>query len=497
VAQLGLHGSALWEIVQIRTAPQGSAVHPKVLFPLIGSMMNQTATANNRQSSFLADLFNHPPAFLFFFWGELAERASYYGMRAILALYMVDVIGFTRGQSSMAMSMFIAACYFLPLVGGWLADRYFGKYWIIVGFSIPYILGHVILGIENVYFLVTALALLAMGSGVIKPNISTLMGLTYDQQRPGQDKLRSDAFALFYFAINVGAFASSFAMPLIRDRYGYAIAFLFPTILMVIAFAIFAAGKPFYAVEVIRRTPPSSTERREQLLVLSRLGAIFLVVAFFWSIFDQSASTWTLFARDHLDLNFFGQTIPADMIQSVNPLLIMILLPPITLLWRVLASLGLNLRPTDKMMIGFVLTMVTMGIMTAAAMIATEEYKPSVVWQIVAYIIITTAEICISVTGLELAYVAAPKTMKSFVTACWLLTVFVGNLLNIPLTRMYDDVLPPHIFFGMLTLMMAVVSAVFAIVAAWFNRASARWEKEAQANSGLEAEVEKTISESA
>lgn len=457
--------------------------------------MNQTASSQPRTSP-LAGLLNHPPAFWFFFWGELAERSSYYGMRAILALYMVDIIGFTKGQSSMAMSVFIAACYFLPLIGGWLADRYFGKYWIIVGFSIPYILGHVILGFENVYFLVAALALLAMGSGVIKPNISTLMGLTYDQQRPGEEKLRSDAFAMFYFAINLGAFASSFAMPLIRDQYGYAIAFLFPTVLMVIAFAIFAAGKPFYAVEVIRRTPTTPEERREQRLVLTRLGAIFLVVSLFWSIFDQSASTWTLFARDHLDLNIFGRTIPADMIQSVNPLLIMILLPPITILWRVLANVGLNLRPTDKMMIGFVLTMVTMGLMTGAAMVATDSYKPSVLWQIVAYVIITIAEVCISVTGLELAYVAAPRTMKSFVTACWLLTVFLGNLLNIPLTRMYDDVLPPHIFFGMLTLMTAVVCAVFAIVAAWFNRASARWELE-QKNKTLLADVETAVSETA
>ncbi|MCS6976688.1 MAG: oligopeptide:H+ symporter [Gemmatales bacterium] len=457
--------------------------------------MNQTASSQPRTSP-LAGLLNHPPAFWFFFWGELAERSSYYGMRAILALYMVDIIGFTKGQSSMAMSVFIAACYFLPLIGGWLADRYFGKYWIIVGFSIPYILGHVILGFENVYFLVAALALLAMGSGVIKPNISTLMGLTYDQQRPGEEKLRSDAFAMFYFAINLGAFASSFAMPLIRDQYGYAIAFLFPTVLMVIAFAIFAAGKPFYAVEVIRRTPTTPEERREQRLVLTRLGAIFLVVSLFWSIFDQSASTWTLFARDHLDLNIFGRTIPADMIQSVNPLLIMILLPPITILWRVLANVGLNLRPTDKMMIGFVLTMVTMGLMTGAAMVATDSYKPSVLWQIVAYVIITIAEVCISVTGLELAYVAAPRTMKSFVTACWLLTVFLGNLLNIPLTRMYDDVLAPHIFFGMLTLMTAVVCAVFAIVAAWFNRASARWELE-QKNKTLLADVETAVSETA
>src|SRR5207237_1195502 len=129
-----------------------------------------------------------PLGFWFFFWGEFAERCSYYGMRAILALYMIDKLGLSEANASTYNSFFIAATYFLPLLGGWVADRFFGKYWTIVGFSLPYILGHVILGVQDFWFMCFALLLLAMGSGVIKPNISTLMGLTYDQQRPGQDK---------------------------------------------------------------------------------------------------------------------------------------------------------------------------------------------------------------------------------------------------------------------------------------------------------------------
>src|SRR5438105_2916031 len=178
---------------------------------------------------------SHPKGFWFFFWGEFAERCSFYGMKAILAKYMADKLALGQDNAGTYLSFFVAAVYFLPLLGGWVADRFFGKYWTIVGFSIPYILGHVILGVESFAFMLMALTLLAMGSGVIKPNISTLMGLTYDQQRPGQTKLRSDAFAIFYFAINVGAAISQFAMPPIRTAHGYAIAFLFPAGLMVIA----------------------------------------------------------------------------------------------------------------------------------------------------------------------------------------------------------------------------------------------------------------------
>src|SRR5438132_9991761 len=202
-----------------------------------------SAGSGSKQNFLVRYVTSHPIGFRFFFWGEFAERCSFYGMRAILAKYMADQLNLGQDNAATYNSFFIAACYFLPLLGGWVADRFFGKYWTIVGFSLPYILGHVILGVESFTFMVVALVLLAMGSGVIKPNISTLMGLTYDQQRPGQTKLRSDAFAIFYFAINVGAALSQFAMPPIRSAYSYGIAFLFPAALMVVAFGIFAIGK--------------------------------------------------------------------------------------------------------------------------------------------------------------------------------------------------------------------------------------------------------------
>src|SRR5438105_10964586 len=121
---------------------------------------------------------SHPIGFWFLFWGEFAERCSFYGMKAILLLYLIDQLHLERGVASAWINYFKAACYFLPLAGGYFADNYFGKYRTIVAFSIPYILGHVILGIESVPFAVFAMLLLALGAGATKPNISTLMGLT-------------------------------------------------------------------------------------------------------------------------------------------------------------------------------------------------------------------------------------------------------------------------------------------------------------------------------
>src|SRR6478736_2728463 len=216
----------------------------------------------------------HPRAFWFIFWGEFAERYSFYGMRAILPLYLTGVLHYADNDPTYY--RFKMAVYFLPLLGGFLADRFIGKYWAIVGFSVPYVLGHFMLGIENTTALVIALSLLALGSGVTKPNISTLMGMTYDQQRPGQEQLLSSAFRWFYFSINIGAFLSQAILPKIRDHYkeelglsrAYQIAFQAPAWLMIAALIIFALGKRFYAVETPGRvvTTPEQARQKWQAL---------------------------------------------------------------------------------------------------------------------------------------------------------------------------------------------------------------------------------------
>ena len=483
------------------------------------------ATANvdiqkKDNASFFQLLTQHPTGFWFIFWGEFAERCSYYGMRAILATYMAEKLGLGKENAGLYMSLFIGACYFLPLLGGYLADNYFGKYNIIVGFSVPYILGHVILGIETTAFVLIALSLLAMGSGVIKPNISTLMGMTYDQKRPGQDLLRTQAFSMFYMAINIGAFISQLGIPAIKDyytargsEYAYFVAFLVPAGLMVIAFFFFAIGKKHYAVEKIERRPSTPEESALRWQVLSQVGLLFLLVMFFWAFFDQSASTWIFFAQTYMKSDFFG--FSAEQMQAINPFLIVTCLPIMNFLFTSLANSGYNVRATDKILVGFVLTALTMGIMgycgmatgkaeprqkmDAAGQVVMKDGAPvmedfvpadrkvSLWFQAIAYFVLTLAEILISVTGLELAFVAAPKNMKSFVTSLWLLTVFLANyLINVPMSLLYPKMHPGH-YFLMLTGIMGAVCVVFVFVARRFNRAvEAQKEAERQMHSDEE-----------
>jgi dipeptide/tripeptide permease len=281
----------------------------------------------------------HPPAIWFFFWGEFAERSSYYGMRAILFMYMTTALHFSDTQAAPLYSAFKMGCYLLPLLGGLLADRWFGRYWTIVGFSVPYVLGHFVLGFSDPtllgdyvqgmdadrlkfianMLLFISLALLAGGSGVIKPNISSLLGQTYDQKRPGQEGLRTAAFLWFYLAVNVGALISQLAMPEIRERYimanfdadtlakakalieegkgeeivqlasaevvgrAYQLAFAFPTALMALALIVFAAGKRTYADERVGRHEPSPEERRQTLEGLMFILSIFALFALYFT----------------------------------------------------------------------------------------------------------------------------------------------------------------------------------------------------------------------
>jgi POT family proton-dependent oligopeptide transporter len=454
-------------------APAGAALPNGAAPPLDDIERGQT------DSFFVRFFTSHPPGFWFFFWGELAERSCYYGMRAILFLYVARELNFGDDDAGTIVSLFIAACYLLPLIGGFLADNFFGKYWTIVGFSLPYIIGQLLLSIDSQqvlgvsprYFLFVSLALLAMGSGVIKPNISTLMGLTYDQYRPGKAQLRSDAFAFFYMAINIGAFLSSVAVPRLRTNFNYQIAFLFPAVLMVAALSLFALGKPFYAREVVRRAEKTSDEGHKQVAVLGQLFGVFLVITFFWMIFDQSSTTWIRFAQNDFDLQLFGYRIDPDQVQSLNPLFIVGLLPLVSVgLWRLLARFGIHMRPTDKMLVGFVLTAAGMAMMTVAGYLAGPDVKVSLWWQVVTFFLITVAELCISPVGLELAFTAAPQSMKGFITGCFLLTVFFGNLLNSGLTRLYGP-LGPFWYFGLLTGIMLVVMVAFVFVAHKFNRA--------------------------
>jgi POT family proton-dependent oligopeptide transporter len=437
-----------------------------------------------------SSLSGHPIAIWFFFWGEFAERCSYYGMRAILPLYLTSKIGLPDEKASEWYFAFKMGCYFLPLLGGWLADRYLGKYWTIVGFSVPYVIAQLLIGIENDWVVMLALALCAMGSGVIKPNISALLGLTYDQQRRGNEPLRASAFLWFYFAVNVGALISLFALPILRNKFGYQVAFLFPAGFMAGALAIFAVGRPHYAKETVGPPPPMSpTERAEQQKVLFRLLGVFLLVVFFWVVYEHNDTQWTFFARDHIDLTMpswapswleatdkdgtpTGKLAP-DQFQFINALFVLLLVLFFQWFWPKVDPTGKRFPQTTKVLFGFLFTGTAPALMALAAQGTVGEAKVSMWWIVGAYIILTLGEVLLYGTMLDLSYAYAPARMKSFVTACFLVTNALGNLINMQYAKLYNTSLSPETFFTIDAGICFAAAAAFFFVARQFNRNAA------------------------
>lgn len=405
-------------------------------------------------------------------------------MKAILLLYMTKQLHMSDQSAGSALSWFKTGVYVLPLLGGLIADRMLGRYWTIVGFSIPYILGHFILGIEEQWALFCALVLLAGGSGVIKPNISTLMGLTYDQQRPGQEQLRASAFMWFYFAVNIGAFLSQTALPFLRDKFGYIVAFQFPAWFMVGALAAFAAGKKYYAVEKNDQRQLSLTELIEQLKLLRPLFAIFFFIIFFWVVYEQNDTQWILFVRDHVNLPklpIIDWQIEADYLQWINPLLVVIFVPIFNGAFKRIDPHAQTITPIRKMLVGFVLTTAAVGLMTIAGNLATEiQQKVSLAWYVAAFSTLTVGEILIFGTGLEMAYAYAPPQIKSLITACFILTAGIANFVNTILAQYYTSSivqtpegigrLPPGKFFGAMTVVMVLATFGFYFAGRNFDR---------------------------
>lgn len=448
----------------------------------------------------------HPTGLWFFFWGEFAERASYYGMRAILIVYMTERLGMADAKANEWYSYFKMACYLLPLLGGFLADRYLGKYWTIVGFSVPYVIGQLLIGIESETTVLLALTLCAMGSGVIKPNISALLGQTYDQKRPGDVPLRQRAFLWFYFAINIGATISMLTLPLVRKYVSFQAAFLVPAALMAMALAVFALGKKHYATETTGPAPPMSPEQRaEQWRVLASLFGVFGLVIFFWVVYEHNDIAWTFFSRDHINRTLpawlGGEELVPEQFQFINGLCVLLFIIFFQWFWPAVDPTGKRFPATTKILLGFVFTASAPATLALAAGQAVDGYKVSMLWIVGAYVLLTLGEVLLYGTMLDVSYAYAPARSKGFVTACFLLTNTLGNLVNSQYGKMYyssklaegeavvrtldwgayihtpkhGEVFRffPEVFFSIDTVIALAAAAVFYFVGKQFNRANA------------------------
>lgn len=364
---------------------------------------------------------------------EAAERFSYYGMKAILAVFMTQYLLMSEGTSITWIHAFGMAVYFLPLFGAFLSDVFIGKYKTIISLSIIYCLGHLVLAIwENQEGLAWGLALIAIGSGGIKPTVGSHVG---DQFTTKNSHLLEKAFGYFYLAINVGAFISALLTPWLLEAYGPHIAFGVPGLLMLIATWVFWLGRDKYVtIEPVGiHTYIKEVFTKETALILLRLSIIyFIFIALFWSLYDQTMSTWVLQASRSLmdksvNIGSYHFEVLPSQIQAVNAFFILTLTPLFAFAVYPVLNKLFPLSPLRKIGIGLVVT--ALSFVVSGWIDAQMEAGHTVhfYWQVLAYLIITAGEVMVSITALEFAYTQAPLAIKSLIMAMYYIAITLGN----------------------------------------------------------------------
>jgi POT family proton-dependent oligopeptide transporter len=365
---------------------------------------------------------------------EAAERFSYYGMRAILVIFMTRYLMSASGKPDLMTEqeaqgyfhLFVAAVYLMPVFGALLADYFWGKYRTIIVLSLVYCLGHFSLAVDDTRSgLALGLGLIAIGAGGIKPCVSAHVG---DQFGSGNFYLLGKVFGWFYFAINLGAFLAMLIVPWLLEHAGASAAFAVPGLLMGLATGIFWAGRHRYV-----RIPAAGAQLLRDLSdrtiwqALGRLAAIYALIAVFWALFDQIGSSWVLQA-EKMDRRIGNIELLSSQIQALNPLLIMVLTP--CFYYGVYPFLGrrIALTPLRKISIGLGVTVLAFAIPSVIQMQLDRGIPVPVMWQLPAYVLMTAAEVMVSITCLEYSYTEAPKSAKSVVMAVFFLSMSAGNL---------------------------------------------------------------------
>ena len=410
----------------------------------------------------------HPKGLYLLFFTEMWERFSYYGMRAILILYLTKKfieggLGMDEKYAMLLYGYFTGFVYFTPLIGGWLADRYLGKRLAVTIGGITMMLGQFTLfGLNSTTGLYIGLLLLIIGNGFFKPNISTLVGGLYKDG----DSRRDAAFTIFYMGINLGAMIAPLIIGVVTDNmftttnedgsvsYGYRYGFLVSGIGMLLGQVIFnllgpkylgdLGTKPVGAVsdtevaKVQKSINPETGKELDEKQEKQRISVIFILLifaVFFWAGFEQAGSSLSLYTDKYIDRSIGSFEIPTSWFQSVNPLFIVTLAPLFTLFWA--SPIGRRLTTPVKMGVGMIILGVGFLFMIGAVAersangdVDDVNNKAALMWLIMTYLLHTIGELCISPVGLSVVTKLSPPKLASVLMAVWMLSSFFANIVG-------------------------------------------------------------------
>ena len=437
-----------------------------------------------------SDLFGHPRGLTYLFATEMWERFSYYGMRALLVLYMIkylfepgrveNVIGFAtlrrsleflfgpldvQPLASQVYGFYTGLVYLTPVIGGLIADRVLGqRRTVIIGAALMAI-GHFMMAFEPLFLF--ALGFLILGNGAFKPNISTQVGALY----PPGDPRRDRAFSIFYVGINLGAFLAPLICGTLGEEVGWHYGFAAAGVGMTLGLAIYLYAAPMLPPDELTRSKVAHETRkfgREEWRAVGALIILSLPVTFFWATYEQMGNTIALWADSYTDrsinLLFWRGEIPTTWFQAFNPFMIFLFTPFILAVWRAQSTRSAEPTTVSKMAYGCFLNAAANLILFAGALYAGAD-KASWLWLFGYFVVITIGELYLSPTALSLVSKVAPAHCLSMMMGVWLATSFYGSFLAGYLGSFWNGMQKSDFF-----LMIAVIAAFAGLVVMLFNR---------------------------
>jgi POT family proton-dependent oligopeptide transporter len=446
-------------------------------------------TNTDRTASYAVpgDLLGHPRGLAVLFATEMWERFSYYGMRALLVLYMVkylllpghaeSVLGLatlkgafeamfgtlgTQPLASHVYGLYTGLVYLTPLIGGIIADRWLGQHrTIVIGASLMAI-GHFMMAFEPLFLL--ALTVLILGNGAFKPNMSAQVGGLY---APG-DHRRDRAYSIFYVGINLGAFLAPLVAGTLGEELGWHYGFGAAGVGMTIGLAVYLYALQSHSLppDELHKVKAAGLEKkpldRQEWQAVLALIALFLPVTLFWATYEQQGNTIALWADDHtdrsIDLLIWHGDIPTTWFQAFNPFMIFAFTPLVIALWAWQAQRDTEPSTIMKMAFGCLLCALSYVIMAGAAWQAAGD-QASWLWLFAYFVVITVGELYLSPIGLSLVSKVAPVRMVSMLMGVWLATSFVGNFLAGYLGSFWSSMDKASFF-----LMIAAVAGAAAVI---------------------------------